>query len=109
MPLEVGNSWTQTFSYQGKEYTAMTEIVRIETNKDGRVTYETFTTVADIEGDYNGCYKETRVFTTGSGMTSFNSLFSFESIGTDDEHFEQADDLYLFGYSLSAENIIIRE
>ena len=109
LPLEVGNSWTQTFSYQEKEYTAMTEIVRIETNKDGRVTYETFTTVADIEGDYNGCYKETRVFTTGSGMTSFNSLFSFESIGTDDEHFEQADDLYLFGYSLSAENIIIRE
>ena len=109
LPLEVGNSWTEKFSYQEKEYTAMTEIVRIETNKDGRVTYETFTTVADIEGDYNGCYKETRVFTTGSGMTSFNSLFSFESIGTDDEHFEQADDLYLFGYSLSAENIIIRE
>ena len=109
MPLEVGNSWTQTFSYQEKEYTAMTEIVRIETNKDGRVTYETFTTVADIEGDYNGCYKETRVFTTGSGMTSFSSLFSFESIGTDDEDFEQSDDLYLFGYSLSAENIIIRE
>lgn len=109
LPLEVGNSWTQTFSYQEKEYTAMTEIVRIETNKDGRVTYETFTTVADIEGDYNGCYKETRVFTTGSGMTSFSSLFSFESIGMDDEDVEQADDLYLFGYSLSAENIIIRE
>ena len=42
-------------------------------------------------------------------MTSFSSLFSFESIGTDDEDFEQSDDLYLFGYSLSAENIIIRE
>ena len=109
LPLEVGNSWTQTFSYQEKEYTAMTEIVRIETNKDGRVTYETFTTVAGIEGDYNARYKETRVFTTGSGMTSFSSLFSFESIGMDDEDFEQSDDLYLFGYSLSAENIIIRE
>lgn len=109
LPLESGNSWTETFSYQEKEYTATTDIVRIETNEDGKLTYETFTTVAGIEGDYNGRYKETRVFTTGSGMTSFSSLFSFESIGMDNEDFKQADDLYLFGYSLSAENIIIRE
>ena len=109
LPLEVGNSWTEKFSYQEKEYTAMTEIVRIDTNEDGKLTYETLTTVAGIEGDYNGCYKETRVFTTGSGMTSFSSFFAFESTGTDDEDFEQAEDLYLFGYSLSAENIIIEE
>lgn len=109
LPLEVGNSWTETFIYQEKEYTATTEIVRIETNEDGKLTYETLTTVAGIEGDYNGCYKETRVFTTGSGMTSFSNLFSFESAGTDDEDFEQTEDLYLFGYSLSAENIIIEE
>lgn len=109
LPLEVGNSWVETFVYQGKEYTAMTEIVRIKPNEDGKLTYETSTTVANIEGDYNVGYKETRVFTTGSGMTSFSSLFSFESIGTDDEDFEQAEDLYLFGYSLSAENIVIGE
>ena len=100
LPLEVGNSWTEKFSYQEKEYTAMTEIVRIDTNEDGKLTYETLTTVAGIEGDYN---------TTGSGMTSFSSFFAFESTGTDDEDFEQAEDLYLFGYSLSAENIIIEE
>lgn len=59
LPIEVGNSWTETFGYQEKEYTATTEIVQIETNKDGKLTYETLTTVARIEGDYNGCYKET--------------------------------------------------
>lgn len=42
-------------------------------------------------------------------MPSFSSLFSFGSTGTDDEDFDQAEDLYLFGYSLSAENIIIEE
>lgn len=109
LPLEVGNSWLETFMYQGQEYTATTEIVQIETNEDGKLTYETLTTVMGIEGDAHRCYKESRVFTTGSGLTAFSSVFSFEPIGTNDEELEQAEDLYLFGYSLSAENIVIKD
>lgn len=104
LPLEVGNSWFETFAYQGQEYTATTEIIRIETNNNGKVEYETLTTVEAIEGYYNECYKENRVFTTGSGVTSFSNLFSLEEIGVDYEESEQSEDLYLFGYYLSNED-----
>ncbi len=107
LPLEVGNSWFETFAYQGQEYTATTEIVRIETNDDGKVEYETLTTVKAIEGYYNECYKESRVFTTGSGMTSFSNLFSLAAVGVDYEGSEQSEDLYLFGYYLSNEDIVV--
>ncbi|MDE5977876.1 MAG: YobA family protein [Turicibacter sp.] len=103
-PLEVGNQWTETFTYQGTSYTALTEIVEVEPNKDGKLTYQTVTTVEDMEGDCTGVYKEVRTFTTGSGMVSFSSFFSPTPV-EEDEEVESLENIYFFGYSLSSENL----
>lgn len=103
LPLEVGNSWDETFSYRGQEYTARTEIIRVDSLENGEKEYETLTSVKGIEEYYNECYKENRVFRTNRGMTSFSNLFSLELIDVDNQELEQSEDLYLFGYYLSAE------
>ncbi|MBQ4164271.1 MAG: DUF3221 domain-containing protein [Turicibacter sp.] len=100
-PLELGNSWSETFVYKEKDYTALTEIVGMKTNDKGKMQYETLTTVCGIEGYEENCYKESRIFTEGSGMTSFSNLFLNSDNQTNDGELE----LYLFGYQLSAENI----
>lgn len=98
-PLEVGNSWIESFSYKGKDYLAETVITRMSLNTDGKQEYETSTIVEGIEYHDLGIYKETRVFTEGSGMTSFNNLFSLEVLDN------SPDDLYIFGFSLGHEEI----
>lgn len=103
LPLEVGNSWDETFSYKGQQYTARTEIIRIDLLENGEKEYETLTTVKGIEEYYQECYKENRVFRTNRGMTSFSNLFSLECIDLEDQDLEQSEDLYLFGYYLSAQ------
>lgn len=100
-PLELGNSWSETFVYNEKDYIALTEIVGIKTTDKGKMQYETLTTVCGIEGYEESCYKESRIFTEGSGMTSFSNLFLSNHNQMNDEELE----LYLFGYQLSAENI----
>ncbi len=49
-PLELGNSWSETFVYNEKDYIALTEIVGIKTTDKGKMQYETLTTVCGIEG-----------------------------------------------------------
>ncbi|MBQ1785910.1 MAG: DUF3221 domain-containing protein [Turicibacter sp.] len=100
-PLQLGNSWSETFVYNEKDYIALTEIVGIKTTDKGKMQYETLTTVCGIDGDEGNCYKESRIFTEGSGMTSFSNLFLSNHHEMNDEGLE----LYLFGYQLSAENI----
>lgn len=100
-PLELGNSWYQTFIYKEKEYTALTEIVEVNTNDKGKSEYETLTKVCGIDGYQEKCYKESRIFTEDSGMTSFSNLFLIDNNQTN----EQEIVLYLFGYQLSSENI----
>lgn len=100
-PLELGNSWSQTFIYKEKEYTALTEIVEVNTNDKGKSEYETLTTVCGIDGYQEKCYKESRIFTEDSGMTSFSNLFFIDNNKTNEQEIE----LYLFGYQLSSENI----
>ena len=70
-PLEVGNSWTNRFSFEGEFHEAVTEIVRVETNQEGRLEVETHTVLEDVEGFVDGRYEERRVFVEGSGMTEF--------------------------------------
>lgn len=103
-PLEVGNSWIETFSYKGKDYNAKTMITRIELNSDEKQEYETLTIVEGIEHGKLGTYKENRIFTEGSGMTAFSNLFSSESIR--DDKVDSSDDFYLFGFNLSHEQMI---
>ena len=100
-PLQLGNSWSETFVYNEKDYIALTEIVGIKTTDKGKMQYETLTKVCGIEGYEESCYKESRIFTEGSGMTSFSNLFLSNQNEMSDEELE----LYLFGYQLSAENI----
>ena len=104
-PLEVGTSWFENFVYEGQDCTAQTVITRVELTQEGKMQYETLTTVEGIEGYYMDTYKETRVFTEGSGMTSFSNLFSLESVGVDYEELEQSEDLYIFGFNLSYEKL----
>lgn len=104
-PLEVGTSWLETFLYEDQHYTAQTMITRVELTEEGKMQYETLTTVEGIEDYYMDTYKEIRVFTEGSGMTSFSNLFALESVGVDYEESEQSEDLYIFGFNLSYENL----
>lgn len=104
-PLEVGTSWFETFPYEGRDYTAKTIITRVELNQEGRLEYETLTTVEGIEDYYMDTYKEIRIFTEGSGMTSFSNLFSLEAVGVDYDESEQSEDLYIFGFNLSSEEL----
>lgn len=104
-PLEVGNSWIEIFSYEGKDYTAKTSIVRIEVNEEGNKEYETLTLVEGIEDYYLNTYKESRVFVQGSGMISFSNLFSFDEVGVDYEVSEQSEDLYIFGFGLTRQEV----
>ncbi|MGL4336205.1 MAG: DUF3221 domain-containing protein [Turicibacter sp.] len=105
-PLEVGNSWLETFPYAGKDYTAKTSIVRAELNDDNLMEYETLTIVEGIDDYYQNIYKEKRVFVTGSGMTSFSNLFSIDAVGVVYEEEDQSEDLYMFGFGLSVEEVI---
>lgn len=104
-PLEVGTSWFETFPYEGSDYTAKTVITRVELNQDEKMEYETLTTVEGIEDYYMDTYKEIRIFTEGSGMTSFSNLFSLEAVGVDYDELDQSEDLYIFGFNLSNEEL----
>lgn len=104
-PLEVGNSWIETFPYEGNDYTAKTTIVRAEVNDEGKMEYETLTTVEGMTDFYDNTYKESRVFVQGSGMVSFSNLFSFDEVGIEYNSSEQSEDLYMFGYGLTNQEI----
>lgn len=103
-PLEVGNQWTEDFIYQDETYQATTEIVRKGLDADGFLVYETLTTVPNMNKDSQVTYKEMRRFSVGSGMTSFNNVFSFTPSTESEEDLNQAEDVYLFGYTLSSED-----
>lgn len=105
-PLEVKNSWLETFPYEGEDYTAKTTIIRAELNEDDLMEYETLTTVEGMTDYYSDTYKENRIFVEGSGMTSFSNLFSFDEIDVDYEASEQSEDLYIFGFGLSSQEVI---
>lgn len=104
-PLEVGNSWIESFPYEGNDYTAKTTIIRAETNSEGKMEYETLTIVEGMVDFYANTYKESRVFLQGSGMISFSNLFSFDEVGIDYAELEQSEDLYMFGYGLTKQEI----
>jgi len=72
-PLEVGNSWSETFSFEGRLHEATTTIVRVEENGDGNLEIETATVVEGIEGFPDERYEEERVFVEGSGLTRFQN------------------------------------
>lgn len=99
LPLEVGNSWDETFDYKNQTYEAHTEIIRVDLFEDESKEYETLTTVQGI-GDYD-CYQENRVFKTGSGMISFNNVLSLETMDNQNQERDTFEDGYLFGYYLS--------
>lgn len=105
-PLEVGNSWLETFPYEGEDYTAKTTIVRAELNPDGMMEYETLTTVEGIDDYFQDIYKERRVFVTGSGMTAFSNLISLDAVGVEYSEEDQIEDLYMFGFGLSNEEVV---
>ena len=90
-PLKKGNSWSQKFSYNGKEYTAKTTLVSISENKDGDKMYKTETVVKDIEGFSDNTYTETRVFEAGKGLVFFQSNKPVEigdkKIGEDSKYY----------------------
>lgn len=84
-PLEVGNSWSDTFSFEDRLHEAVTTIVRVEENAEGRLEIETSTVVEGIPGFSDARYEENRVFVEGSGMVRFqnsprqgeNALFTY--------------------------------
>lgn len=84
-PLEVGNFWSDSFTFEGKLFEAVTSISRVEKNTNGQLEIETHTVVEGIPGFAENRYEETRVFVEGSGMTQFvnsprmgeNELFTF--------------------------------
>lgn len=99
LPLEVGNSWDETFDYKNQTYEAHTEIIRINQSENESKEYETLTTVQGIDG-YE-CYQESRVFKTGSGMISFNNVLSLKTMDSQNQERDSFEDGYLFGYYLS--------
>lgn len=105
IPLEVGNSWIEIFPYEGNDYTAKTTIVRAEVNNEGKMEYETLTTVESMTDFYANTYKESRVFVQGSGMVCFSNLFSLDEVGVEYSSSEQSEDLYMFGYGLTNQEI----
>lgn len=121
-PLVEGNLWEQTFIFNGEQYTAETELVRVEKNADGKIEYETFTKVEDIEGFYEETYEERRTFMEGSGMTYFarrqyhNPLDQIQnsedelkkntelSVSLVTEHQEQLNDVQEIGENIEADS-----
>jgi len=102
-PLEVGNSWVQSFNLNGEQYAAVTEIVTVSQNSEGKMEYETVTWVEDIEGYADNLYEERRIFVEGSGMVQFlyrPSLvqLSLETAVEDDKQ------EFLLGFSLVTEH-----
>jgi len=102
-PLEIGNTWEQLFSFNGRQYTAITEIVRVEKNENGKMEYETVTRVDGIEGFYDNYYEERRIFVEGSGMTNFTNRQSFEQLGLTSESATETGNIFIFGFSLAIE------
>ena|GEM_PF-1978292 len=98
-PLVVGHSWEQMFIFNGQEYTAVTELVRVQSNDAGKMEYETLTRVEDIEGFYGNIYEERRVFVEGSGMTNFSNSQFLNQLSTEEDVHEN----FEFTVSLSTE------
>lgn len=93
-PFEVGNTWTNTFIFEGQFLEAVTEIVRIEETPTGKEEIETRTVVEEIEGFPGNRYEETRIFLEGSGMTHF---LNSPRIGENN--------FFMFGFSLATEKM----
>lgn len=97
-PLERGNKWEEKFIFQGKTYTAHSEIVDVYKSDAGNLCYNVTTHVDGIDGFLDNTYDELRVYEEGKGLIKFEnklplSVFSSESVGM------TADD-YKFMYSL---------
>ncbi len=103
LPLKEGNSWEDVFSYNGKNYTALSVLEEIRTNDEElKKEYVVRTTVNDIEGFPDNTYVEQSVYREGTGLVGFiKTGLYYESYMplTEDEPFN-------FGYGLSRTEVI---
>lgn len=102
LPLEEGNSWEDTFSYNGEKYTAtsvLEEIVLNIRNGELQEEYVVRTKVNDIEGYPNNTYEEKCVYRIGTGLVAFSNTTINGMPFTEDDPFS-------FGYGLSFTEIV---
>lgn len=102
LPLETGNKWEEEFIFQGKTYTAHSEVVNVYKSDSGNICYTVQTKVDNIEGFLDNSYSEERTYEEGKGLTKFEnklplSVFSSENMGMTEED-------YKFMYSLVEQN-----
>lgn len=82
------DTWTQSVTYNGKQYTAKTVMKNVSYTK-----YDLETTINDIDGFHNKTYIEKRTYDRGYGLISFENT---PSIKNDGESFD-----LIFGYKLN--------
>ncbi len=95
LPLKVGNSWEQKFTYNNKEYVANTVITFANRSNKNKKLYKTRTVVDKIEGFFNDRYIEERLYEENRGLISFTNSMPLFDIDIDRE-LEEED--YMFGY-----------
>ena len=100
--LERGTMWTESFTYEGKTYEAINELI-VQTTEEGAVQYRVDTRVENIPGFIEETYTETRVFEEGLGLVSFTNRQSLSQF--DEEYVKDypESEFYEFGYGRSGE------
>lgn len=81
-PLELGNKWEETIMYDGKEYTAVSEIVGLEypeilslrDDEESHKRYVVETKVKGLKGIDNEDYTETRTINLDRGLINYSFL-----------------------------------
>lgn len=93
LPLELGNSWEQEFTYKNKSYIAETVIIGIKLTDEGTKQYVTKIIIDNIPGYFNNKYIEERIYEEGKGLISFTN--TMEQYETD---IDPNQDDFMFGY-----------
>lgn len=96
LPLKVGTTWEQEFTYKNKQYTSVTEISKVTTVNKSSKQYVTITTVKNIEGFFNKEYYEERTYETGRGLVTFSNTMEKFTIDIDRELTKED---FMFGYT----------